>query len=836
VQLVVNPVPPTEWTFIVYMDGDNSLEASGLDDFNEMEAAPSNPAARIVVQFDRISGLASTDPDWTTTRRYLVTHDDDTSTIHSTMIQDMGELDMGDPSTLVSFVDWAIQNYPAKHYALVLWDHGGGWRSENSAEKGVCVDDTPTLGSDILTMAELRSALNQISIDTGRKLDIVGFDACLMGMLEVDYQIKEYADYRVGSEENEPGDGWNYLGTLTWLASHTTTSALDFAKQIVADYSVKYGTNGNAQTLSAVSLGMIGNVKSAVNNLAQLLTLNWDTESYKAAIKDCRSGTQQFGGDPEFVDLYDFAWRINNNPALPQNTRDAANTLIIALAVNNYVATEMHGSGRPGSHGVSIYFPSSTQSYETTYDNLLFAQDTKWDEFLKKARELGAFATQFDFGTSTSPVESGYVQVTESTVYASGYGWDGTVGLGSRDRGGPNNLQRDLVFSGTDHTFNVDLANGQYKVTLTIGDNSYTHDLIDVYAENVLQVNHLTVSAGTFSGRVFIVTVGDGQLNIRFHDAGGSDPNWVINAIKIEPFVPIAQLFDFGTGSSPVESGYVQVTESTAYSAVSGFGWDGTAGLGSRDRGAPDNLQRDLVFSGTDHTFNVDLANGQYKVTLTIGDNSYTHDLIDVYAEGVLQVNHLTVNAGTFSTQVFTVTVADGQLSIRFHDAGGSDANWVINAIKIEQAPTTTRFDFGTVSSPLESGYASVTESSLYSAAVGYGWDSSVGLNSRDRGSPDNLRRDFVFSSSDHTFSVDLSNGVYNVTLIVGDLSFDHNKIDVYAEGVLKVNDLTVPKGTFTVVSFTVTVSDGQLNIGFHDDGGVDPNWVINAMTIENMS
>lgn len=93
------------------------------------------------------------------------------------------------------------------------------------------------------------------------------------------------------------------------------------------------------------------------------------------------------------------------------------------------------------------------------------------------------------------------------------------------------------MFSDTDHTFNVDLANGQYKVTLIIGDNSYGHDLIDVYAEGVLQVNHLTVNAGTFSGQVFTVTVSDGQLNISFHDAGGSDSNWVINSIKIEPVV-----------------------------------------------------------------------------------------------------------------------------------------------------------------------------------------------------------------------------------------------------------------------------------------------------------
>jgi len=70
---------------------------------------------------------------------------------------------------------------------------------------------------------------------------------------------------------------------------------------------------------------------------------------------------------------------------------------------------------------------------------------------------------------------------------------------------------------------------------VVIGDQSYMHDLIDVYAEGVLKRNDLTVAAGTFSAVAFTVTVGDGQLNLLFHDDGGTDLNWVINAVIIEP-------------------------------------------------------------------------------------------------------------------------------------------------------------------------------------------------------------------------------------------------------------------------------------------------------------
>ena len=382
VTLTTSPPPLVEWTFIVYLDGDNDLESAGIEDFNEMEAAPSNPAVNIVVQFDRIPGYNSTNGDWTTTRRYLVTHDTDPSTISSTPISDLGELNMGDPATLVSFVEWTIQNYPANHYALVLWDHGSGWRySGGVMTKGVCFDDSS--GGDGLTMQELRDALNEININTGVKLDILGFDACLMGMLEVDYQIRQYADYRVGSEETEPFDGWNYEDTLTALTSNPSMSPQDLAKQIVTDYFAPYGTGGD-ETMSATNLNVIDNVKSAVDSLAQCMILDCDIESYLLAIRDCRQNTPPYADD-EFVDLYDFARLVNQNPDLPSTTTDAANTLMNNL--NNYVIEEKHGGASPESHGVSIYFPDWEQSYESTYDNLLFAQDTKWDEFLEAYRQ-----------------------------------------------------------------------------------------------------------------------------------------------------------------------------------------------------------------------------------------------------------------------------------------------------------------------------------------------------------------------------------------------------------------------------------------------------------------
>jgi len=436
----------------------------------------------------------------------------------------------------------------------------------------------------------------------------------------------------------------------------------------------------------------------------------------------------------------------------------------------------------------------------------------------------GFFVTpaMFDFGTSDSPVASGYTRVTESTVYSVGLGYGWTNGLGSRDRGVPDSLRRDLVFSSSDRGFNIDLVDGEYTVKVIIGDNSYMHDNIDVYSEGLLKLNDVTVSAGSFVEQTFGVVVSGGQLNLVFADDGGTDVNWVVNAITIEPGAappPAGPMFDFGTSTSPVMIGYTRVTESTVYSPGLGYGWT-TGVFGSRDRGTPDSLRRDFVFSSSDRGFNVDLADGEYTVKVIIGDDKYRHDNIDMYAEGALMLNDVTVSAGSFVERTFGVEVTDGQLNLMFADDGGTDVNWVINAIEITPGPPPfwRGYDFGTASSPLEPDYIRITHS-----------------NARDRGAPDNLRRDFIFDSSDATFVPwDIPNGDYLVTVTIGDQNYRHDLIDVYAEGFLKINDLTVEAGNFAERTFTVTLSDGELNLRFHDGGGTDANWVVNAITIES--
>ncbi|MCB0007733.1 MAG: hypothetical protein KDE04_14810, partial [Anaerolineales bacterium] len=97
-----------EWTIFVYMDADNDLEPASLLDFNEMEAVQGLPAINVLVQLDRRADAGDGPDDWSTARRYRVLPDNDPETINSEMLQDLGEVNMGDPAQLSSFLSWGV--------------------------------------------------------------------------------------------------------------------------------------------------------------------------------------------------------------------------------------------------------------------------------------------------------------------------------------------------------------------------------------------------------------------------------------------------------------------------------------------------------------------------------------------------------------------------------------------------------------------------------------------------------------------------------------------------------------------------------------------------------
>src|SRR5215213_8373497 len=219
----------SEWTIMVYSAADDAvLEEHMWFDVNEMELVGSTPQMNIIVQIDRYNGAFTGDGDWTDARRYRLTQDSDLSRIASPVVQSLGEVDTGDPQTLIDFVSWAINTYPAKKYALIMSDHGGGWTGGFS---------DMSAGDSALSMPEIVSAIEDIRQATGvDKFELIGFDACLMGQIEVFGTLYPYSNYMVASEEVIPAYGWSYAGWLRELAQDPAMDGSGAAQSIVETY------------------------------------------------------------------------------------------------------------------------------------------------------------------------------------------------------------------------------------------------------------------------------------------------------------------------------------------------------------------------------------------------------------------------------------------------------------------------------------------------------------------------------------------------------------------------------------------------------------------------
>lgn len=443
---------------MIYADADDSvLEQDIFMDLNEAEKVGSSPQINIVAQIDRFAGGFAGDGDWTNTRRYYLTKDNDLNRLNSKMVADLGEVSMGDPKTLVDFATWAIKTYPADKYVLILSDHGMGWPGgwtdpQPRTLRSVNVPFAQVVNQNMLYTSDIDSALGQIrqqaKID---KFELVGMDACLMSHLEVYGALAPHARYVVNSQETEPSLGWAYNSFLTALTANPAMDGAELGRQIVSSFIEKderildrqarleflrqgspmgslFGQPadmdprqlsqqiGKSITLTAAKMDALPGLMDKVNQLA--FTLQKEDQAVVARARTyAQSYTSIFGKSvpPSYIDLGNFAQllqRESSNSAV----RSAAAAVLEDL--KKVVVAEKHGPEKPGSTGISIYFPNSQlfqnamagpKSYTKAADR--FVKDSLWDDFLA-----------FHYTSSSFKVDarSGVVPAVGSRVSAPG--------------------------------------------------------------------------------------------------------------------------------------------------------------------------------------------------------------------------------------------------------------------------------------------------------------------------------------------------------------------------------------------------------------------------------
>jgi hypothetical protein len=421
------------WTILVYLAGDNNLDGAGTTDLMEMKKVGSSASINVVAQFDRASGKG-------TSKRYVLRKG---TTLAADIVADLGETNTGDPAVLKDFLTWGIKTYPAQHTLAVLWNHGAGWDDSNLfagdyfsgatppsvVHKGYTFDAKGSVTAkaplarkkqaaavplaqaraairrgqralfrttvetmvksraiafdeqarDYLDNNEMKKVLLDIKTLLGRKLDILGFDACLMSMLEVGYQVKGGAAYTVGSQEEEPNNGWPYDRILTALAKNPAMAPADLAKAIVTQYLSSYGANSGV-TFSATDLGHVGSVAAAVSGLGAALTQAMTDAQQFSAIQSVRGGVQEYSAPyDDYVDLVDLCDGLGKVVGSAEVT--AACLAVKAATAQMILQSGWKGSTMAHSNGSSIYFPKKKVC--ALYSKLDFAKKNAWATFIE---------------------------------------------------------------------------------------------------------------------------------------------------------------------------------------------------------------------------------------------------------------------------------------------------------------------------------------------------------------------------------------------------------------------------------------------------------------------
>ncbi len=339
---------PGTWTIFVYLCGSDLESGSGLasGDMDEMLKAATGSNVRFVVETGG-SKKWSNGSSKNKLQRYVICNG------KKTLVNESNQASMANPSTLANFLKWGVSTYPAEKMGLILWNHGGG------SVSGVCFDENNSY--DSLSLRDLDAALLSVSQTMTDKFEFIGFDACLMGTLETANICATYARYMYGSEETEPGYGWNYKAIGNYLGKASDTNGAKLGK-IVADsfYSMckEIGSESDA-TFSIINLGYIDDLMVSFNKYALNLYNSTADSSIRSYVARNVNNADNFGGNNKsegYTNMVDLAGLVD------AGSKYADGASKVLEAIDNAVIYKVNGSGHKKACGLALYYPLKIQS------------------------------------------------------------------------------------------------------------------------------------------------------------------------------------------------------------------------------------------------------------------------------------------------------------------------------------------------------------------------------------------------------------------------------------------------------------------------------------------
>lgn len=408
-----------DWTFMVYIAADNDLNRFSTRNLEAMAKIGSNKNLNIVAHLDKQGPSEKT--------KRLFVEKDKLVQVNYGQPSSFQKLDSGNEATLIDFCEWTVQNYPANHYALILWNHGSGiidnvGRLINPSElfvfnpltnmleldrsvsffeyikkrhdpRGVCFSDTY---NSFLTNQKLDVALKKVQQGAlrGKKFDIIGYDACLMAMVEVADLIAPYADIAVFSQEVELGAGWSYDEVLRPFLTGTLTPE-QFAVHIVAAYNTAYQSVTQDYTFSAISLSKFNALENSIDAVSVALLEMIKHQQGTSLLNFIRAARARnyctHFSQPTYIDLDHFlanifdtisyAALIPGKEYLKINLKELISIARLNLA--QCVLAHVEGKSLSRARGLSIYYPA--RFVDSTYTITPFARKNRWLDLISVA-------------------------------------------------------------------------------------------------------------------------------------------------------------------------------------------------------------------------------------------------------------------------------------------------------------------------------------------------------------------------------------------------------------------------------------------------------------------
>jgi len=348
----------TPWTLAVYYNGDNDLERY-WDEYSlpALLQIPASAGLNVVVMLDRMS----------TQGIELIEIDGGTAQVVNTY----PEMNFGDGATFSWFLTEVSTLYPSEHLVVTASDHGYAWRYFSN-------DQT---SGDKIYMPEFQEAL----VNAGVYIDVMSFDCCNMGAIEVVYQVSltGMVDNMVASEETIPMNGFPYDLMFTPVANDPSRTPDQVAVDLVNGWGAYYNPLNWAQTvaLSAVDVASIGAQAAVFDTWCGVMhaDLSLYIKNYKTALKSayCAWATS------EHVDMADFGeWLLADTKIKDAALISATSAMI--TAIDSSVLAFVNGPGAAACHGLTIWWGvgGDWDMYADAYTEVAFAIDMGWYAFL----------------------------------------------------------------------------------------------------------------------------------------------------------------------------------------------------------------------------------------------------------------------------------------------------------------------------------------------------------------------------------------------------------------------------------------------------------------------